>query len=139
MDVQAVELENARKGTVYFLGKLEVERRPSFDVGLISNFVSGTSILSDLKNCSTDLIKKTDTGRKVIEGIERFTKPIRDTLSAFFDKLTEHMTAMYGEASAALEWVGEFGAWAVSALVGSLADIIPGWGYVQGQRIFTTV
>ena len=46
--------------------------------------------------------------------------------------MTEHFIGMYGESSAALEWVGEFGAWAVSTLVGSLSDIVPGWGYVEG-------
>ena len=89
MNVQAAELEDARKGTLYFLSKLEVERRPSFDIGLVSNFVSGTSILSDLKNVSSDLVKRSETGRKVIEGIDRFTKPIKDSLASFFDYLAE--------------------------------------------------
>ena len=131
MNVQAHELEDARKGTIYFLGNLEVERRPSCDFGLISNFVSGTSIITDLKNASTDVIKQADAGKKALDGIERFTKPIKDSLASFFDKLAEHFCKMYGDASDTLEWVGEFGAWAVSTLVGGLADLIPGWGYVQ--------
>ncbi len=132
MSVQTLELDDARKGAVYFLGQLEVERRPSFDIGLISNFVSGTSILGDIKNATTSLIKQADAGKKIIDGISRFIDPIKNTLAEFFDKLTDHFTSMYGEASAGLEWVGEFGAWAVSTLVGSLSDIIPGWGYVEG-------
>ena len=129
--IQAAELADARNGCLYFLGKINVSRRPSFNTGIISNFVSGTSILYDLQSASTKLIKQTDKGRKAIEGIERFVDPIKKQLSEFFDKLSEHFAKMYGEASAALEWVGEFGVWAVSTLVGSLADIIPGWGYVQ--------
>ena len=130
--VQAFELADARKGTIYFLGNLEAERRPSFDIGLISNFVAGTSILTDLKSVSTSLIKDTDRGRKVLESVGRFTDPIKKALTEFFDKMVDHFVGMYGEAGAALEWVGEFGAWAVSTLVGSLSDVIPGWGYVEG-------
>ena len=32
---QALELEDSRKGTIYFLGNLEAVRRPSFDIGLV--------------------------------------------------------------------------------------------------------
>ena len=129
--LQAAEQADARNGCLYFLSKIDIARRPSCDIGLISNFVSGTSILGDLQNASTGLIKQTDVGRKAIDGIGRFVDPIKKQLAEFFDRLAEHFGKMYGEASAALEWVGEFGAWAVSTLVGSLADIIPGWGYVE--------
>ena len=129
--IHSSELEDARKGTLYFLGKIEIVRRPSFELGLISNFVGGTSILSDLKCCSVEMVKSVDAGRKIINGIDRFTKPIKDVLASFFDKMTEHFAVMYGESSDALEWIGEFGSWAVSTLVGSLSDIIPGWGYVN--------
>ena len=131
MSIQDVELADARKGCLYYLGKIDVVRKPSFDIGLIGNFVGGTSILSDLQGACSGLIKQSDTGRKVLDGVSRFVEPIKKQLAEFFDKLAEHFGRMYGETAGALEWVGEFGAWAVSTLVGSLADIIPGWGYVE--------
>ena len=131
MNIQEAELADARSGILYFLGGIQVERKPSFDIGLISNFVSGTSVATDLKNAATDIVRHTDAGKKALDGIGRVIEPIHSTLATFFDKMVDHFHEMYGEAAAGLEWIGEFGAWAVSSLVGSLADVIPGWGYVQ--------
>ena len=67
----------------------------------------------------------------VSDGVSAFIGPIKEALASFFDALVERLVGIYGEASVGLEWVGEFGAWAVSTFAGSLADVIPGWGYVQ--------
>ena len=130
--IQQAELADARKGALFFLGTLTVERKPRFDFGLISNFMSGTSIVTDLKNASRGVIKQVDAGQKALEGIDRFTDKMKDLLASFFDTMTEYFGKLYGESSAVIEWVGEFGSWAVSELVGSLSSLIPGWGYVQG-------
>ena len=130
-EIQQEQLDDARKGTLYFLGNLEMVSVPSFDVGLIGNFVGGTTILSDMKAASMTLLKATSPGKAVIDGISDFIKPIKDLFVGFFDALISRLVALYGEETAALEWVGEFGSWAVSTFVGSLAEVIPGWGYVQ--------
>ena len=129
--LQQAELDDARRGTLYFLGKLEVVKKPSFDCGLISNFVSGTSIISDLQSASTSILNKHDLGRKFMNGLGAIMEPIQKLIQSFFDALSEKLLALYGEASGVLEWVAEFGTWAVSTFAGSLSDLIPGWGYVQ--------
>ena len=130
-NIQQAELDDARLGTLYFLGKIKVTRQPSFDIGLIGNFSSGTTVLTDLKHGAETVVNSCSAGRKVLDGLSQYTKPIRELMASFMDALTEMIFHQYGEYAAALEWVGEFGTWAVSSLVGSLADIIPGWGYVQ--------
>ena len=129
--VQQAELDDARRGTLYFLGKLEVVKKPSFDCGLISNFVSGTSIIGDLQSASTSILNKHDLGRKFMAGIGAILEPIQKLIQSFFDALSDKLLKLYGEASGVLEWVAEFGTWAVSTFAGSLSDLIPGWGYVQ--------
>ena len=130
-DIQQAQLDDARKGTLYFLGNLNMVSVPSFDIGLISNFVGGTSVLSDIKSASMTLLKKSDTGKAVVDGLSEFAKPIKDVVASFFDALTERLAAIYGDELFGLEWLGEFGSWAVSSFAGSLASVIPGWGYVQ--------
>ncbi len=131
VNIQQAELDDARDGTLYFLSKLDMVSSPGFDLGLVGNFVGNTTVITDLKNATTTLISSCDAGKKVLDGIDQYTKPIRVLLSNFMDALVDRITSIYGEGSAALEWVGEFGSWAISTLIGSLADIIPGWGYVQ--------
>ena len=129
--VQQLELDDARRGTLFFLGNLEIHRIPSFDLGLINNFAGSTSILSDLKNGSTMLLNSCSAGKKVVDGLDKFKTRIQEALASFFNAITEKISLIYGEAGGVLEWVGEFGTWAVSTFAGSLADIVPGWGYVQ--------
>lgn len=131
MNLQEAELADARKGTVFFLGKLEANRQPSFDLGLSSNFVGSTSIVTDLKQGSETLLNSFDMGKKVVAGFNKYTQPVTELLQSFFSKVSEHISATYGESSIVLEWVGEFISWAISSFAGSLADLIPGWGYVE--------
>ncbi len=131
MNIQQAELEDARKGTLYFLSKIEMVSNPSFDLGLIGNFVGNTTVLHDLKNGALTLVRSCESGKSLTNTISEYTRPIKDLLVSFMNAITDRIASLYGEGTAALEWVGEFGSWAVSTLVGSLADIIPGWGYVQ--------
>lgn len=131
-EIQQKELADARRGTVYFLSNLEMIKKPSFDLGIISNFGSNTAILSDLQTATKTIVSSCDVGRKVIDGMEAKIAPIRQLFTSFFDALAKKLYDLYGEGVEALEWIGEFTAWAVSMLVGSLSDIIPGWGYVSG-------
>ena len=131
MNIQQAELDDARKGTIYFLGKLHVIKEPGFDLGLISNFVSGTSIVSDLTSASASLLESCSVGKKVIEGINTVITPIRQLIGDFMKAVTDKILSVYGEACGIVEWLGEFTSWAVSTFAGSLGDIIPGWGYVQ--------
>lgn len=129
--LQVAELKDAQKGIMYFLAKTEAYKKPSMDLGMISNFMSGTSILTDLTYGATSIINQTDKGRKVLSDMSSYLQPVKDLISSFFDAMYDHIAKTYGEGAAVLEWVGEFTTWAVSTLVGSLADLIPGWGYVQ--------
>jgi len=129
--VQQKELDNARHGTLFFLGNLEVIKEPSFDIGLVSNFVSGTSIFSDLQNGTGLLLKSCSGGKKLVDGYETVKAKIKEVLASFFDAVAEKMAQTYGEGAAGLEWIGEFSTWAIANLTGTLADLIPGWGYVQ--------
>ena len=129
--VQRKELDDARHGTLFFLGNLNVCRDSSFDTGLISNFSSGTSIVADLQTGAGLILSSCDAGKKLVDGYDKIKAKIKEALASFFDAVAEKMAALYGEATAALEWVAEFGTWAVSTFTGSLADLVPGWGYVQ--------
>ena len=129
--IQKAELDNARHGTLYFLGKLEVRKNPSFDLGLVGNFASGTSIVSDLQNGASLLLKSCSAGNKLVDGYEATKKKIKEVLTSFFDAVAERMQDVYGEAAAGLEWLAEFSTWAIANLTGTLADLIPGWGYAQ--------
>ena len=131
MDIQQKELDDARRGTLYFLGRLDLQPVPSFDLGLVSNFVTGTGFLSDLKTGCLSIVNSCDQGKKVLEGISEYTTPIKDLIAGFIDALTDRIAQCFGESAPVMEWVGEFATWAISSLAGSLADIIPGWGYVQ--------
>ena len=131
MNIQQAELADARHGTLYFISKMNVTRVPSFDIGLVSNFLSGTSILTDIKSASTLILNRTNTGRMLVDGYQKFELTISKLIGSFFEKLNHRIFSMFGEASSVLEWTGEFISWAVSSFAGFLAEIIPGWGYVQ--------
>lgn len=131
IDIQQAELADARHGTLYFLSKMNVSRVPSFDIGLVSNFVAGTKILTDLKSASTLILIRSNTGRMLVDGYQKFERAVSELISSFFDKLHSRLLAMFGEQSGVIEWVGEFVSWAVSSFAGNLAEVIPGWGYVQ--------
>ncbi len=130
-DIQKAELDDARRGTLYFLGRLDLQPVPSFDLGLVSNFVAGTGILSDLKTGCLTIVSSCDKGKKVLDGIAQYTAPIRKLFTQWMDALVQRISKCFGASAQVLEWVGEFASWAISSLAGSLADIIPGWGYVQ--------
>ena len=129
--IQQAELDDARRGTLFFLGRLDLEPVPSFDLGLVSNFVGSADFLSDLKSGCMTIVKSCDQGRKVLDGISEYTAPITDLMMGFIDALVERIAKCFGESAVIMQWVGEFASWAISSLIGSLADIIPGWGYVQ--------
>ena len=140
--VQQVEMADARLGAMYFLGKTRMEKVPSFSLDLIGAFVSGTTAVGDLKNGCQWLLEKTNAGRKVVgaisavgeklgEGIAAIKEKLKHIVASFFQGLINKVKKVYGEALYGIEWISEFGVWAVSSFAGSLADCIPGWGYVQ--------
>ena len=130
--IQQEELADARRGTLYFLGRIDLQPVSSFDLGLVASFVTGTGFLKDLKQGTLQVVKSCDTGKKTVAGISEFIRPLREQIAKFIDALTDRFAALYGDYAPLMEWLGDFGSWAVNTLVGSLADIIPGWGYVQG-------
>lgn len=130
-NIQQQELNDARKGTLHFLGRIELQPVSSFDLGLVSGFITGTGFLTDLKSGCLNTVKSCTTGQKVIASMSEFVRPIREMLAKFIDALIDRIAATYGDYTPLMEWLGEFGKWAVSNLTGTLADVIPGWGYVQ--------
>lgn len=131
MSIQQDELDDARRGTVFFLSKLTISTTPDFSSGLIGNFVSGTSIVTDLQHVSSNLLGKFDAGKKFNSGFAKIIDPVTDLLSSFVEAMIRRIGKLYGESSALMIWVSEFGAWLTANFVGSLSEIILGWGYVQ--------
>ena len=130
MSIQQDELDDARRGTVFFLSKLAISTTSNFSAGFIGNFSSGISIVTDLQHVSSNLLGKFDAGGKLKPGFSKIIDPVTDLLSSFVEALTRRIGELYGD-SALMNWVSEFGAWLISNFVGSLAKLIPGWGYVQ--------
>ena len=129
MNIQAEEQADARRGAMYFLGRTQIETVASFDLGIIDNFIGNTEILSDMKSVAMSLIPAAVTDRLAVP-VEIMEK-ITSTLTGFFETVREKLQEIFGEGLIGIEWAGEFVAWALSTVVGSLASVIPGWGYVQ--------
>ena len=56
---------------------------------------------------------------------------IKEKIAEFFRHMMDKIRVTYGDALFGMEWLSEFGIWAVSSFTQGLADLIPGWGYVQ--------
>ena len=132
MDIQRAELDDARRGALYFLGNTTVERRPSLDLGVVGNFVGDTTLLNDMKSVCGSLVENIPGGKfKPLERLAEITVPLRDMLRSFFEAIGNKILEIFGEAMYGVEWVAEFVSWGLSVFSGGLASAIPGWGYVQ--------
>lgn len=137
--VQDKELADARLGIIYFLGNSRPERLPmKVDFGLISGFVGDTSALKD---GSLWLINQTSRGRAAVAAVERGVTRVKDwaadklsrvtdLIKSFFAWLQGKLGEAYGYALDGAEWLSEYFGFALSTLTKTLADAIPGWGYV---------
>jgi len=148
LDVQLLEMADARMGAMYMLANTEVNKVSSFSNGhFFENFVIGAEPLSDLKSISMGLLQKTDAmakfkqtkvGGKVAkaasvagEATSAVIQKIKTIISEFFRKLVNKMKMVYGEALCGAEWFAEFGTWLTAEFAGNFSSFIPGWGYVQ--------
>ena len=127
--VQLAERDDARKGALYFLGRTHIEPAPTLDLGIVNNFVGSTEILNDIKAVASALIPATVTSRLSVS--VDIMRKIEACFVDFFESIKSHLKDLLGDVLVGVEWIGEFTSWAVSALVGSLSSVIPGWGYVQ--------
>ena len=127
--VQLAERDDARRGALYFLGKTNIEPSASVDLGIVSNLIGSTEIAVDMKNAALSLLPKRVTDTLNLS-TEMFGKVVT-LFTDFFESIKRKMIDMFGEALIGVEFVGEFLSWALSSLVGSLASLVPGWGYVQ--------
>ncbi|RYV01716.1 hypothetical protein SOPP22_15255 [Shewanella sp. OPT22] len=152
--IQQQEIEDARLGVVYFLGNLEVEKAASFNTDLFGTFVSGVTPVSDIKDgcqyllnftqagrklkggigAKAELFKESKVGKAVSSGIGKASEQIdkfKQMIAEFFQKMLDKIRLTYGDALHGLEWITEMGTWLVSEFAGSLADAVPGLGYVN--------
>lgn len=138
LDIQLKEMADARMGATYMLAKTRMEKVPSYSIDLVGAFGVDTTALSDLKNGCTYLLKKTDAGQKVMgamnyvgDKVGALVTKLKSLVAGFFQHMIEKIKGVYGHALYGLEWISEFGIWAVSEFAGNLSSLIPGWGYVQ--------
>ena len=127
--LQIKERDDARRGALYFLANTQMSPNPALDFGIIKNLVGNTEILSDMKSAALALVPEAVTTSLVVP--VEIMKKITDAFAAFFEAVRRKLVGIFGEALIGVEFVGEFLSWAVSALAGSLANLVPGWGYVQ--------
>ena len=149
LGVQVQEMADARLGAMYMLANTELKKIPSFSLDPVGAFVVDTTALSDLKTGCTYLLNKTDKGRKLVSAVsavgdkvsavkekvdakwEEFKQYIMRKLSEYFGVMVSKIKKIYGESLVGIEWIAEFGMWAASSFAKGLADLIPGWGYIQ--------
>ncbi len=138
--IQIEELNDARKGAIYFLSQLQLEQAPSFNIGLVDKFLINTEALSDLKSGCELLIKKTSFGTALIDKVDDIKSKIQILIQSFFDKILEKAKEIFGSSLAGMSWLSEFVAWGISNFAGSLANVIPCWGYVKaGMDLYSAV
>jgi hypothetical protein len=138
IDVQTLELEDARHGAIYFLAHIEVKRLPQFSTNIIGNFIAGTEPLYDAKAHMKTVLERTNTGKKIVgavtaigESAQEVLNKITTLISDFIQNLIKNMRHRYGEIVFAAGWVSEFVTWVIAEFAGNIAMCIPGWGYVQ--------
>lgn len=138
--VQKLEMADARMGAIYFLAHTEMSKKKegAFSVDLMGNFVVGTTAIADAKNGCQYLLEKTNAGRKMVSAVsvvgektQVVIDKIKSMIAGFFQNLMDKLRSIYGHKLTGIEWVAEFGAWAVAEFAGNLSSFIPGWGYVQ--------
>ncbi|PMK00878.1 hypothetical protein [Vibrio sp. 10N.261.55.A7] len=148
LDVQLLEMADARMGAMYMLANTDINKVSSFSNGhLFDNFVIGAEPLSDLKSVSMGLLNKTDAMAKlqqskagksvtkavtvVGEATSAVIAKVKQIISEFFRMLVSKVKMVYGDALYGAEWFAEFGAWLTAEFAGNFSSFIPGWGYVQ--------
>ena len=131
LGIQIQERDDARRGAIYFLAKTGVESNPTFNLGLTGKFISPTGVVDDLKNGAEFLLRQAGhTGEVIVDGIETVIDKIKEVVASFFNHYLEKAKEVFGEALVGIEWLSEFAAWGVSSFAGTLASLVPGWGYV---------
>ena len=131
-EVQKQELNDSRKGTIYFLSQLEFNTVPSFDLGVTGKFLVNTEPLNDLKAGCEYLISKTPVPKMALfdKTPEIFTT-VGNYIKQFFDVMLEKLKDIFGDNLFGVEWLSEFALWAIQDMTGSLANLVPCWGYVR--------
>lgn len=138
LSVQLEEMANARYGVTYMLAKTEMVKEASFSLDLVGTFGVDTTAATDLKNGCKYLLNKTDAGAKIVGGLSavgdkigEVKDKIKEIIAGFFRSFIDKIKDRYAHVVSGMEWLTEFGAWAISEFAGNLSSLIPGWGYVQ--------
>ena len=138
LGVQKLEMADARRGVIYFLGNTQSVVVPKFDGGVFSSFIADPTCLSDLKNGSVFILEKTGPGKKIVQGVTKAKDaitgalaPIYETIKGFFSHLYNKIVERFGNDADGIEAIGEYIVWAAAELSQAMTSLIPGWGYVQ--------
>lgn len=142
--VQVAEMTDARRGIVYFLGNTTTTRSgPKLDFGIVSGFVGNTEIVQDVGKGALWLVEKVTVARNAANAVKAKAqaaqawtaeklKPLTDLIARFFADLQAKLGAKYGYLMDGCDALTECSGWLASTFTKTLADAIPGWGYVQG-------
>jgi hypothetical protein len=138
MGAQRMEMADARRGVLYFLGNTNAVAVSSMDLGAVSSYMFNTTILKDLKEGSLFIIKQTGPGRTVIDkaseigqSLAAAMQPVTDMIKRFFAYIQKKLGEMFGIARDGMEAIFEYLVWASHEITQVLVNAIPGWGYVQ--------
>ncbi|WP_261843161.1 hypothetical protein [Aliamphritea ceti] len=137
-------LSELKTGCQYFLTKVDREAKLAAKAEQLKGKVSakGQQLKSAIKNSKAahkaedfgNAIKSSKVGTAAAAAGHKMSElavKIQEQIAGFFRKMMEKIRLTYGDALFGMEWVTEFGMWAVSSFTKGLADLIPGWGYVQ--------
>lgn len=155
MDVQLREMANARLGIVYALGNTEMNSLNKFKANPVSALVIDTQVVKDAaavgKWAAGHIISATDLKQsaeafllehsalnhaaKAVSGFAHELGEIKATikryLSEFFQKMLDMIKQRYNVSAKAMSVITDFIFWLTNTFAGSLADVIPGWGYAR--------
>lgn len=141
--VQQLEMADARRGVIYFLGNTKAARTGlKLDFGIVSNFVGNTEVAEDVGKGALWLVEKVsvargaiDAGKQKVQAVKDWAadklKPLTDMIQQYFGELLSKLRLKYGYLLDGCDALTECVGWLTSTLTKTLADAIPGWGYVQ--------
>lgn len=143
VDVQQSEMADARRGIVYFLGNTKPVRQGlKLDFGIVSGFVGNTEIVQDVGKGALWMVEKVSVARGAVDAVKQKAqavkdwtadklKPLTDLIERFFRDLQVRLGQKYGYLLDVCDALTECMGWLTSNFTKTLANAIPGWGYVQ--------
>lgn len=141
--VQRKELADARMGVVYFLGNLTSVRTappPMLGMGssMLKDLVGDSEIVTDVGKGALKLLENVSVVRATVakakaisDWTEEKKQQILKMLEGYFARFADWLKKNYGMALDSVEGLAEVLKWLHNKFAKTLADAIPGWGYVS--------